>query len=303
MKLFKSILNSLPFLAVFFAAFYFYRQELDISLQKPDFFLLSMSMILLFCVFCLRGILWHRILLKFNINVSIRDALDSQFRTILLKYIPGKFWILLGKANIISNHGHSLKLCSLIALFLQLLMVLSGFAVGVVGLIFSGFFEIASVLLYAAFFVCLGILVCISKGGRVPSLILKIFPERISSSLSARKLPSLLFFSAICVIQWLILGVAYVLFFYSIGFDAGYYPSLLQPLANNIGIIATFAPGGLGVREGVMIGYLYIAGLSVSGAATVSIAARIWFFFGECIIFIAGLAIHWQARRGEQKTE
>lgn len=262
-----------------------------------------MSMTLLLCVFCLRGLLWHRILLKFNINIRIRDALDSQFRTILLKYIPGKLWILLGKANIVSNHGHSLKLCSSIAFFLQILMVISGFVVGVLGIIFSGFFEIASLPLYAAFFACLGILVCISKGGRIPDLILKIFPQRISSSLAAMKLPSLLFFSVICVIQWIILGVAYVLFIYSIGFDAGYYPGLLQPLANNAGIIATFAPGGLGVREGVMIGYLYAAGLSISGAATVSIAARLWFFFGECIIFIAGLVIHWQARTCEQKPE
>ena len=300
MKLFKSILNYLPFFAVFFAAFYFYRQDLDVSLQKPDFFLLCMSMTLLLCVFCLRGLLWHRILLKFNINISIRDALDSQFRTILLKYIPGKVWILLGKANIVSNHGHSLKLCSLVAFFLQILMVISGFVVGVLGLILSGFFEIASLSLYAALFACLVILACISKGGRVPSLILKFFPQRISSSLYAFKLPPLLFFSVICVIQWIVLGGAYVLFIYSIGFDAGYHPSLLQPLANNIGIIATFAPGGLGVREGAMIGYLYAAGLSISRAATVSIAARIWFFFGECIIFIAGLIIqYWQARTRE----
>ena len=68
-------------------------------------------------------------------------------------------------------------------------------------------------------------------------------------------------------------------------------PILLQPLANNIGIIATFAPSGLGVREGVMIGYLYLAGETVNSASNIAIASRIWFFFVEIIVFLIGLVL------------
>jgi len=81
---------------------------------------------------------------------------------------------------------------------------------------------------------------------------------------------------------------AFFLFFYSISLNIGFYPILLQPLANNIGIISSFAPGGLGVREGVMIGYLTIGGLSISAATGLSIAARLWFWMGELLVFIFG---------------
>ncbi|MEX0928342.1 MAG: hypothetical protein WD266_08950 [Balneolales bacterium] len=63
-------------------------------------------------------------------------------------------------------------------------------------------------------------------------------------------------------------------------------------LATNIGIIAIFAPGGLGVREAVIVGYLNYIGLSLAEATTISIASRLWFLAGEVFLFVTGFLCH-----------
>ena len=62
------------------------------------------------------------------------------------------------------------------------------------------------------------------------------------------------------------------------------------PLTITLGVFAAFAPGGIGVREGVMVGYLALAGIPPHAAAAISIAARIWFILGELFMFVVGLA-------------
>jgi len=52
--------------------------------------------------------------------------------------------------------------------------------------------------------------------------------------------------------------------------------------------MAFIAPGGLGVREGVMVGYLTLAGLPIAEAVTIAGASRLWFLVGEAFIFTVG---------------
>ena len=70
--------------------------------------------------------------------------------------------------------------------------------------------------------------------------------------------------------------------------DAG----LSFALATNIGILAIVSPGGLGVREAVLIAYLNFIGLSMAEATTISVASRLWFLIGEGALFAAGLIAH-----------
>jgi uncharacterized membrane protein YbhN (UPF0104 family) len=66
-------------------------------------------------------------------------------------------------------------------------------------------------------------------------------------------------------------------------------PLLLQPLANNTGIISTFAPGGLGVKEGVMIGYLAKVVIPLAEATSISLASRMWFFTAKRFHMLQGI--------------
>jgi hypothetical protein len=60
------------------------------------------------------------------------------------------------------------------------------------------------------------------------------------------------------------------------------------PLATTLGILILFAPGGLGIREGVIVGYLTLLGIALPEAITLSAASRLWFLIGEFFVFVAG---------------
>jgi uncharacterized membrane protein YbhN (UPF0104 family) len=62
-------------------------------------------------------------------------------------------------------------------------------------------------------------------------------------------------------------------------------------LGGSLGILSVFAPGGLGVREGVLTAFLGLAGLAVQEATTIAVASRLWFLVGEVFIFL--LALLW----------
>jgi len=64
------------------------------------------------------------------------------------------------------------------------------------------------------------------------------------------------------------------------------------PLAATLGIMALITPGGIGAREGVMVGYLSSAGIPIAEATTIAVASRLWFLAGELFIFIAGWIAH-----------
>ena len=70
--------------------------------------------------------------------------------------------------------------------------------------------------------------------------------------------------------------------------------ALAFPLATTAGIVALPLPGGLGLREGILVGLLAIVGFSVSDATAYAIVARLWFLLGETFMFVVG----WQAHRG-----
>ena len=70
--------------------------------------------------------------------------------------------------------------------------------------------------------------------------------------------------------------------------DIAWSVGLGFPLAATLGIMAVIAPGGLGAREGVLVGYLMLAGVPLAEATTISLASRLWFLVGEAFIFIVG---------------
>ena len=56
--------------------------------------------------------------------------------------------------------------------------------------------------------------------------------------------------------------------------------------------MAIIVPGGLGVRESILTGYLNLAGLPISEAATISISARLWFLIGEIFFFVTAYVLN-----------
>ncbi len=94
------------------------------------------------------------------------------------------------------------------------------------------------------------------------------------------------------ILYWVIISISFYMFTASLStLNIPLFIGFGFPLAGTLGIMAVIVPGGLGVRESVLVGYLNLAGLSLPEATTISITARLWFLIGEIFIFIVGIIL------------
>jgi uncharacterized membrane protein YbhN (UPF0104 family) len=78
----------------------------------------------------------------------------------------------------------------------------------------------------------------------------------------------------------------------SIGITLSTYTSSVFVLSAVIGIVAIIAPGGLGVREGIMITILISLGFKNNEVISLSAFSRVWFLIGEVLTFMFCLAVN-----------
>jgi len=289
LKLLRIVLHYLPVLAIIFAILYFFNLKLSFSGLNYHPGLIVLSVLIMGLLFALRAFVWQQILKKYKIHVSYKVSVYSIFKTILTKYIPGKVWMILSKASIISQTGASLKLCSGVSLMHQLVSTFTGLTVGFFGLVIFKFDLIPDIYVYIILAVLLITLGLFSVGFKIPDINLAIWKKYRDKTRGY--VPPLFSVVGLNIVGWLILGFGYLIFIQGIGFPIGFRPLLLQPLANNIGVVALFAPSGLGVREAIMAGYLALAGIDVGNASVIAIAARLWFFVIEVGIFAIGIVL------------
>ena len=105
---------------------------------------------------------------------------------------------------------------------------------------------------------------------------------------------------------WLVYGAAFQLFVWGmLGAVSGGYASYLAAYTTSylIGYIALFAPAGVGVREGIMLEFLQLAGLAtLSQASLVALTSRLWLTLLEvtpAILFWA----HYRMRQRSPTTD
>jgi uncharacterized membrane protein YbhN (UPF0104 family) len=82
----------------------------------------------------------------------------------------------------------------------------------------------------------------------------------------------------VCIISWVIGGVGFYLFVDSVYPVAPPYILFLTgalAISSTLGLIAIFAPSGLGVREGALV-YLLLLMMPAPVAVIISILTRIW---------------------------
>ncbi len=74
-------------------------------------------------------------------------------------------------------------------------------------------------------------------------------------------------------------------------------------LAGSIGILSVFAPGGLGVREGILTAFLTMAGIAVQDATTIAVTSRLWFLTGEVFIFLVAFFLDRSRRKQASQSQ
>ncbi len=232
---------------------------------------------------------WYLITLKLKIALSPHDTLKIWFYSQLGKYLPGKIWLFLSRFHFYESKGQSKKVIS-IAIYLEVITMIVA-----AGLIFLAaltlFKEMESVysgktfwwilLPFMSAFVCLHPRIL----ERIINWILAQF-KRDPVSLSISYL-DVLFILFVCIVSWVIGGIGFYLFVDSVYPVAPPYILFLTgalAISSTLGLIAVFAPSGLGVREGALV-YLLSYMMPGGVAVIISILTRIWITLIEIGLF------------------
>jgi len=223
---------------------------------------------------------WYLITSKLGIAVSFSETLRSWFSSQLGKYLPGKVWLFLGRYYFYESKGKSRRGIS-IALYLETvtLMMAAGLLF-LVALVFFGGTGLSHfgkpfvwlILLFILAFICLHPRV-LEKA--LNWFLLRFKRERISLFISY---PDILWVLFVSVIAWVVGGIGFYLFVDSV-FPVPPHQILFLTgalaFSSMLGLIAIFAPSGLGVREGALV-YLLSLMMPESVAVIISILTRIW---------------------------
>lgn len=276
------------FLAVSFLFLFIYlvRQELIIPVILHPWSLV-LSFLCLFAGFYASTVSWRVALVTHGFSFSSREALVSHGLSVFAKYIPGKIWVILGRAGYLSTGRDELKRLSFVSLREQLVYLWAGLVVSTIPtLIFYGFRWISILVLLTA-----GALTLLLFFQRVHTRILQLLRRIIRREM---ELPLIRFRGSLPMIgAVLLIWICWTAGFYLFmdAFITGITPVMVFafPLSVSFGLIAFILPGGVGVREGIIIGYLTLAGLEVEAATTISFMNRLWFICGELFIFLTAV--------------
>ncbi len=251
-----------------------------------------LSFLFLFTGFLVHAYSWRKTLEYGHCKISFKDSLISVGSTIFSKYIPGKIWVIVGRAAYISSiKKEGLTKLTIISLNAQLITLWTGLVFGLSGLITQNVLKLWGVLGIIFFFLLTPIIFTPFFHRFLLKIFSTIFKKEIKlSALSYQKVLLLVpWYGA----YWLLWTIGFYLMITSFSyFNVNVWVALAFPLASTLGIISFFAPGGLGVREGIMVGYIFLSGLGLQEASTIAVIARLWFLAGEIAIFLFALLLH-----------
>jgi hypothetical protein len=245
--------------------------------------------LLFLCVgFIASSISQQNFLSKSGCAISIYQSISMIGLTVFGKYIPGKMWMALGKAAYV-NARTKYELVDLSVLFIQaqVIGIWCGLLLGIIGLFINNALDYVSWIGLLVLTALTLILFSNSVKNAVEKLINRVSKKQIKIPAlniltTAKTLPWFL-------ITWLIWGIGF--YFLAASISSHKIPLSVVfcfPLACTLGILFLLAPGGVGIREGIIVGYFAAAHFDLAEAITIAAASRLWFLIGEFFIFIVG---------------
>ncbi len=284
----KLIFNILLYLSLVFLVYYLYKFDyLQIDNLRFNYSYLIISVLFLWSGFTLSAISWWNVLRKHNIYISKSKAIASHGLAVFAKYIPGKIWVILGRASKAVGNKYSLKIASYASLKEQLLYVWLGLLLSAVPLIiFHGVdeFTIGVTVLFLG-------LTIFNFSDKVRKILIYLMKRFLKKEL---ELPKITFKESLNIliyilVYWTFWIFAFYFFAKSIYPEAELSAGFIFPLGVTLGLLAIIVPGGIGVREGIMTGFMVLTGIPLEIATTISVISRLWFISGEVFIFFFSL--------------
>ncbi len=264
--------------------------QLDVSL-------LVLSMVVLAAWMVGQASIWHFLTVASGTGIAFPKALAAWFYSQLGKYLPGKVFLYLGRLHFYLREGGS---AGPVSLAFGVEMV-GSFAASIITVLVSVLtLDVAGLNAYRPWLVVGLVALLVILHPRVLSRVITLAARIIRR----RPFPvtvgylQMLRFIGLYVLNWVVFGAALFLFirsFYPIDASSILFLAGAFSFASMIGILAVFAPSGLGVREGILALFLRQV-MPTSVALVASIAARIWLTAVElALVALVALSVrfHW----------
>jgi uncharacterized membrane protein YbhN (UPF0104 family) len=264
------------------------------SLKQTEFTLRPLPLVLSFpfAVAYLfgRGLIWHLVVRRVIGPHSLRLNLLSWMSSLAGKYLPGKVFLLFGRVYFYRGHGAGAAQVSsafLIEACCSALATILVFGLAVLWHPTTALGPLKPVMAAVA----LGLIVVTHP---------VVLRSGINTALRLARQPALEFqlrwrdvvaWTLLMSVNWLVLGAGFYLVLRAvIDLPPGLYLFVTGAfaVAGIIGVLALFAPSGIGVREGVMT-FVLGAVLPAAVAAIAAILARIWITLAEALC--SGIAL------------
>ena len=294
MKSFKKILTVIIVLVIF----YFLSTNLIKNWQKIPFTSLHFNLVnlvfsfmFLFINFMIFVDGWRNIIYKLGHNISFKNAFWIVSSSQIAKYIPGGIWFVVGRVYLSRNERLKEEIVALSVVIETGLTFLVGILLFLLSVSLSGQKFFGSFLLIVPIFFLFLI-----------ALYPRFLNRLMNFALGIVKRPAInldISYSQILVISIYFFGlwIAQIIGFYFL--INAIYPIAISKIFNlaavytlswMIGFIVIFAPGGLGVREGMMT-LLLSPLLPTPLAIAISFIARVWITLFEIVIFFVGMLV------------
>ena len=259
-------------------------QVREASFTFRIFPLILSSLILAFSYF-IQVWAWYLITLKLRIAIPFKETLESWFYSQLGKYLPGKVWLFLSRFYLYESKGKSKGAVTVALYFETMTMIMAAGLIFLVSFLFCG--EAPSSCHETLYpWIILGlILASLSLHPKVLQKILNrilTFLKRdlISFSISYSDVLRIL---GVCILSWAFVGLGFSLFVnsaFSVSLSSILFLTGALAISSTLGLVALFAPSGLGVREGVLV-FLLSSIMPSAVAVILSVLTRLWMTFIE----------------------
>ena len=287
-------------LVLLFLVRYFYRnwddyKNLDLNINWGIF---CLAVLFYFAYKITLASLWHYLTVLTECSISWAKAVTAYLYSILGKYIPGKVFMLLARIPAYEEEGKSIAKVT-VCFFLENICTLLGAAfLFLVSLFFFPNdllkqYQWGAVALVIAFFIC------------IHPKIINFFLRFVEKWLKKDNIripityPQMLKVVGCFVCNWIIAGVGFYLLtcsIYPLPWSQFLYAAGIFGVSCIIGILAVFAPSGIGVREGIMVMGLSLV-MPQEYAVVISIVSRLWMSVSEIILIGAAWLINYLKKK------
>jgi len=281
----KRFFNILFYLSIIIFVIYLTQVDyLVFSDIQLNYWYLGLATLFLWAGFYFSTQSWWYALKIHKIHIPRKTGLISHGLSIFAKYIPGKVWVILGRASYVAKDSEiSGKDSSIVSLKEQLIFIMTGMLISFFPILYFDFpWYIPWIIVSTS--VGIAVFLFIKPIHNVIQNILsKLFKKPIDIPLiSVSKALKLGLYT---ILYWGCWILSFYFLIQAVGIHDSFVSAFIFPISAIYGILAIIVPGGIGVREGIMVSLFVFLGVETSQAVSFSVLARLWFVCGELFIF------------------